>query len=791
MKKNISKEIQKVSKRNIEEEHLKKIHIKIHIEKNLLLSLLLTSSLYCDTDWEWNNLPTHITLTGGVRNDTVTPRKGNGQMTMIDLKSSVFTLTGTPKSQYILTILNSPQATPQSTTYYSGGFSIGKELSFTLESVHTLALETGKRIDVKENASFIINGTHTTINSAGSEYGGQSKFRFSSNTWKKQISSLNLSSGARAEFKNAFFFIHDGTITMQKDSTLAIQTDVIRFQRSLSNNGGEINLKGNTYIVGSPIDTKPAGTGQKNTAAFFTSIDGKVAIEGNLYNGGTTPIDSSQNPIFPAFDPPAMGGGSIVLKGGSMQVSGNIISQSGGSSSNEGGLQNSNIELYGSSLKAQNLQNQANSLLLFGAYDNKMGTFEGNIQNNGNVLVDLGGIKLDGDYQLVLGTISGITSDKIELKNGNTGFSKAILDFKNDEWSGVVKLQIDQNAINAFKQGLNEGERGILESFGDEIFIFEGATTSSLSQDVSTFKDKLKTGLLDSSYLFIETMKSHSTILDLRPHTLTFDILGGGIWGGGNGGIGGIGMRWDDETLFEIGSLEMSFWGAYAYGNFNQSLPSFNLLGISEFKNQSHNLALNAYTNFIFQESETSLSVGYFASFLASSRKTQTPDTFEILTSRYSHHYIRANLAQGYRFSFSQFFTKPYFSLNQALHLIPSFSEGDSSYAYSSQKYCTYDLSAMVGIEMGYEISNLYKIYANVSYEGMIYNSSDFVLFTSSHTPIAFKTPFIHRVGVDFGGYVGINEAFGVNFEGNFKYMGKDFYYLGGNIALKYTFSSF
>ncbi len=365
--------------------------------RGLIIKLLICVNVAHCLDYTDYNLPSNISLNGGLREDTITSSKGNGQATTIGYgRNPHLSISGVAGSQYELRVLDT------TTTFYSGGFSIGNGIESALTSIHTLAIERGS-VGIGSGASFSVISSGTTIDAQGSDYGGESKVRFARGT------SLSLAQNASAEFSNANFFIHDGSTTLSQNANLTISaTKAIRFQNEFTNNGGRATLNGSVYNVGGSV-------GIQNTISNFTLNGGSVSVVGNFYNGLESKdmsVDSTGSVAggFNTFDAQFGGGGNLTINGGSMSVSGTLISQLGGSSIRDGGIYDpkpSTISIYGGTLSATGgVQNLSGSTLTIGALSGVMGKIQGSVTNTGEIIINAAGANA-GNHELITGTLTG------------------------------------------------------------------------------------------------------------------------------------------------------------------------------------------------------------------------------------------------------------------------------------------------------------------------------------------------------------------------------------------------
>lgn len=267
-----------------------------------------------------NKLNSPIVLTNNqAKQDITISNKGNGDAYYFN--ANAVQIVGASGATYLL------QADNNVTTFFSnGGFSLSNQVQFALLNYHTFAIESGG-INVGANSQITYISSTQNINAGGTEYGGNPKIRFNAGT------NLTLGTNASATFSNANIFIHDGAISLSQGANLKIDaTKSIRFQDSLTSNGGAIILTGNTYNIGGKRGNIP---NDRTTIANFTSTNGNITINGNFYNGGQADnaIDTTGSASgFNVYDPSFGGGGNLNIYGGEMTIYGSLISTRGGDS---------------------------------------------------------------------------------------------------------------------------------------------------------------------------------------------------------------------------------------------------------------------------------------------------------------------------------------------------------------------------------------------------------------------------------------------------------------------------
>ncbi|CAM3281864.1 hypothetical protein [Helicobacter labetoulli] len=282
---------------------------------------------------------------------------------------------------------------------------------------------------------------------------------------------MNLTQGSSFTIKNADLFISNGNINIENQATLDIDSTNIRLHTSLSNKG-ILNLKGDLWAIGTEgVLTSPSTTIIENY--------GILNLVGNFHNGGTL------NTIYKEE-----GAGKLLNYGGSITITGNLINQS------EGG-QHSSVQIYGGSIKVDGgMTNATDSTLIFGSYNGKLGQLIGNVNNQGEIQVDIAGASL-GSHQLITGTLSGNTNleilaggSKSEFINSSTQGNGSIKLEKNTQAIDTFLYSLEQNqnsVITALEQNLNQTPVQSLYTYGDRAFL------TNLSSHISTSANALST----------------------------------------------------------------------------------------------------------------------------------------------------------------------------------------------------------------------------------------------------------------------------------------------------------
>lgn len=772
------------------------------------------SSVYA-LDYTDYSLPSNITLNGGQRQDTITSIKSpqGWQMTTIGLnRNPHLSINGTAISQYTL------QVRDDTTTFYSGGFSIGSGVEATLTSIHTLAIESGS-VSVGSGASFRVISSGNTINPQGSEYGGESKVRFARGT------SLSLAQNARAEFSNANFFIHDGSTAISQGANLTISaTKAIRFQNEFINNGGSVNLTGSVYNVGYSSSI------WENSVSTFTINGGSVSITGNFYNGIESKdmsVDNTGGGFLNVYDSEFGGGGNLFINGGSMSVSGTLISQMGGDSINGGGIsnpRNSSISIYGGTLSAS-VQNKAGSTLTIGALNGKMGQIQGNVTNSGQIIIDAQGAS-GGTHQFITGTLN--TTSNISLRNGNTEFATSSLQ------GSTLTVNLDTAKIASFTSSLEPNQKSTLNALGNQIYTTNSATSPRLAQSADLLNQSAFT-LLSAPFSLISIMKSNlsypisytSRTSKIKTNSLEIGFIGGILQSSskisGGGGVR-LGYAKDFASYFGVSQLEIE--AGYVYSAIKDSATSTLLSYGSSLTSHTAGAEAIFFTP-LTRDSRLWLKIGLggFMTFIDSSREVDTTLLWgnPSLKSSLSLYQIALDSSVGYEVvRLSNFIATPYLGLHQSVNILPSFAESSgqsstpqsTSIALKTQGYKAYHLGLIVGLEAqlrlkerafgGERTANTAQskkgvLLGKIEYEYLAFHSQKSIEFAyPSGDFISFGTPHSHKVRGALGFQKDFTNDVTLGVEASIqslistqsisKTLGQSLYFYGANATVGYRF---
>ena len=798
----------------------------------LLFSCIITSAFCIDyTDY---SLPSTITLNGGQRQDAITSTRSPQGWTMTTIglnRNPHLSISGGAGSQYAL------QVRDNTTTFFSGGISVSSGIQAALTSAHTLAIENGS-ISVASGGSFSVISSGNTINVQGSEYGGESKVRFS------RDSALSLAQNAKADFNNAKFFIHDGSTLLAQGANLTVQASTIRFQNNLTNNGGSVTLSGNVYNVGGTV-----GVRNDNTTSSFTLNSGNVTVNGNFYNGiesNNMSVDTTGSVAggFNSQDPAFGGGGNLIINGGTMRVTGSLISQQGGTSINGGGIsnpQNSSISIYGGTLSATGgVQNLTGSTLTIGADSNgKMGQIIGNLTNSGEAIIDANGANA-GNHTLITGNLTG----NISLKNGNTQFASSSLKDK------TLTVTLNQDQINNFNTTLTHNQSATLNALGNKIYTTNGATSARLTTVANALNSDIFnlfvsmpfaiTDTLKSSLQPVATNTSNATKSKSSTNAVEIAFIGNIMqqnndidysFLGGNAGLK-LGYAKDFNLLNKNAPLPATIYLSALYLYTNAKNSQTNALSKQNSHFSSHAIGLNA-SFFVLLDRNKRFgfrnTLGGVMAFMSAKREVDSALLVAKYTLDSSPNFYLITLDSVLNYELlknpSIFSLSPYFGLSQRINILPSFEESTlaqnstttpSQIALKSTPYNAYHLGLLTGLSAKFALSGLNKfnsrtdvaqkgiLSAKVEYEYLAFASQKAIILqyqaSQNANSLHFGLPHSHKVGVNIGFAKDFANGVNLGFEALFKaylnptrdiapeIMGQNLFLYGANIAVGYRF---
>ena len=218
------------------------------------------------------------------------------------------------------------------------------------------------------------------------------------------------------------------------------------------------------------------------------------------------------------------------------------------------------MQIYGGKIKVDGgMTNDANSTLIFGAYKGQMGQLEGNLTNNGKVVVDTAGVAM-GSHSLITGQVSGDTKFDIIFRGGANEFIGA------NVVNGALEIKADSAKIQDFQHTLTDNEKSMINALDKQINGIYTYGGSSLLRNVARDSvNGVANSFINAPLAILDSMQTYNTSFS---HTQNFSIgaFGGGIMSESMGGVMS-GVRASYNTSLYSHLLATHF--AYGYGSMN------------------------------------------------------------------------------------------------------------------------------------------------------------------------------------------------------------------------------
>ena len=690
------------------------------------------------------SLPSAITLQGGVSQTHKAIMDCSSYWECVfgsESQNFTYSTRGNGDSNLTLnaTLPPNPASLQKSKPFFIGTMSINPHSNLTMSDFESFNL--GKALHINGGSLIFGNGDFAT--------------RYNTN--------ISVTNGGKLGIVGKGF-TNRGTMSVQ-DSTISIIPTSAWNQGDITSNNGEVT-----------IGTDLLNIGQRGTLAdTFSSVahitnSGKLTIEGNLYNGG------QENPKI-MCQVGGCGGGSLTNHGGTITIKGQVISEP-----KDG--QSSSISIYGGTLSATGgVQNKAGSTLTIGAYNGKMGQIQGNVNNQGDFIVDALGANA-GNYTLINGTLSG---NAPKLRNGNSDFTSANLsaDFKS---LNVVR---NDAKIDNFKTSLSHNQSATLGAFGDGIYSISGVSSAklktsanainsaifsafyatplammdALSADLSTTNatktpskrtTKRTTRRVATNQTRQNRMRQTRRISTNTANDISAGFMLKGIAGSANGVLGGVKAGYGANFANAHFALKL----AYAYGSVDSAIKSD--IATHKTRTQSHNFALNSNIEARFAGNfgfDLGLSGAVALNNSTRAVESSTMSLDSTLKSAQNIYQIAVDLALLYNFKVRNFTIAPYLGLNQGYIAMPDFAEkgsSDNAFALRAESYKAYFLDAFAGAKMGFDFGDYGAILGDLEYKFLAYKTQKerilrYVNATQGADILRFGIPNAHKISVDLG----------------------------------------
>lgn len=751
-----------------------------------------------------------------------TPAKPNYEMTTFNCRNDAnsgdcyvkrnLNIQGASNATYIL------QANDTTTTFYAQSISVAQGIKSALMGFHTTYFQQG--LTLSDGSSISIFSSGTTIKAQGSELGGLSKVKFGNRN-----AQVVLGVNSSATFTNAHFFISDSKISVNSNANLSIDASKgVRFQNDITNNGGNITTKGNTYNIGGAIN------GISNSVATFTQNGGTTTINGNFYNGGQGVVDTTGVVMgWNNFDPDYGGGGNLELNGGTFEVKGQLISQRGGTPMNGGGLydpKDSTISIRGATLIVSGgLYNKEGSTITFSIGNNgQMGKLQGNLTNqNGVVNVDIKGASLGTPYKIITGSTSGFSTPNFTNLNeflsanyangqvtitqkgsgGESGGGSGGGGFGGESGGGSGG---GNTPFDEFKGSLGNNQQSILgtlenkienflTSFGSKAELENKLTeTNKAIQDnlvsqpknmLAAFKGDVLLAPMSQGRFVARRLAASGAVrfdngrrvraLQAKPN-VEFQLAPvGGVMksADANGVLAGLSLG----ANYKMGAFTHKTSLAYAYGTAKQDLST------QSTETKAHLLQAGVLSLYKYGIYETEFNANLlFGSFTIDNKWTEKSLNS---SSKFNNYELNLGLLAGARYGKKLSF-KPFVG-------VQNYGQRQDGFVgilgFESKAYNAYILDGVLGVQMQYVRSTFSSVYGKVSFERRLYNTHKFVFLRSGENELKYENQSYESVvSAALGAQLLTYKRFKLNAEGFLRHYDTGLNYYGGSLVMRYRF---
>lgn len=635
--------------------------------------------------------------------------------------------------------------------FYFHNLNVGSNSNLTINNFHTIGFSGA--ITLGQNASLKITLQKGQLYPE-SEMGKESQIDLSSKA------SIYLGEYSLLEIKNGALFDSNATITLDTNATFNLESTTINLYDNVLNKG-TLNLEGEVWAVGQEITylNFPATTTITNY--------GILNITGNLHNGG----------VLNPNDPDAKGGGKLLNYGGSITITGNLINQS------EGG-QHSSVQIYGGSIKVDGgMTNAADSTLIFGSYDGKLGQLIGDVNNQGKIQVDIAGASL-GSHQLITGTLSGNTNleilaggSKSEFINSSTQGNGSIKLEKNTQAIDTFLHSLEQNqnsVITALEQSLNQTPGQSLYTYGDRAFL------TNLSSHISTSANALSTQAPSLSLWSI--MQNTTLPLIYQPPMKRFSFgLSPFAANASSANLSAPLYGTSLNASLQLYNHQVSAFATYA------TSQSTNASSSTQTQLDSSSLLVGIYDKISLPKLELTL-LAYYGNTQHKSKREVFFDT-STFQGKFSYNELGLQSTLGYPLSYQKLYFKPFVGLYYTLGLQGNMAESSTSNAptlwFQSQQ--NHSVLMLLGGEARYYFGRRHILFGGVNLQYNLMPTPQTTAYIGS-SPLYFDTQKSLGYTLHLGGSVPLHKNISLSLYALYAQSHTQFRTYSGTFNLSYYF---
>ena len=633
----------------------------------------------------------------------------------------------------------------QTSLFYFDNLTIGSNSKLIINNFYSFMVN--KSITLNPYASFEVS-----LQKGG---GGNKLSQF----YLTDRTNVILTQGSSFVIKNGDLFISNGSVNIENQATLDIDSTNIRLHKSLSNRG-TLNLKGDLWAVGTEgVLTSPATTIIENY--------GTLNLTGNFHNGGTL------NSIYKE-----QGAGKLLNYGGEIHITGNLINQS------ESG-EHSSVQIYGGSIKVDgSMTNAADSSLIFGSYNGKLGQLIGNVVNQGKIQVDIAGAEL-GSHQLITGNLNGNTNMEILAGGGKSEFINS-----SSQGNGSIKLEKNTQAINTFLQNLGQNQNSILTSlesnleqdskslytYGDRAFL------TNLSSHIDTSANMLSTQAPSLSLWSIMQNTTLPLIYQPPMKRFSFNLTPFAS----NASSANLSTPLYGTSL--SATLQQRLYSLSAFATYATSQGT-SALDSTQTHLNSTALLIGTYSKLTLPKLELTLLTYYGNTQHTSKREVFfSSSTFQ---GKLSYNELGLQSTLGYPINYHRFYFKPFVGLSYTLGMQGAFTESQANSAtmptlsLKAQQHHT--LSLLLGTQMRYYFGSRHILFGGLNLQ-YVPTSTPQTTAYFGNSPLYFQSPQTLGYTLHLGGSVPLHKHISLSLYALYAQSPMQFKTYSGTLNLSYYF---
>lgn len=430
------------------------------------------------------------------------------------------------------------------------------------------------------------------------------------------------------------------------------------------------------------------------------------------------------------------------------------------------------------------MTNAADSSLIFGAYNGKLGQLIGNVNNQGKIQVDIAGAEL-GSHQLIVGNLSGKQDIEILASGGKGEFITS-----SSQGNGSIKLEKNTQAIDTFLQSLDKNQNSILTSlesnleqdskslytYGDRAFL------TNLSSNIDTSANILSTQAPSLSLWSI--MQNTTLPLIYQPPMKRFSFNLAPF--ASNASSANLSTPLYGTSL--SATLQQGLYSLNAFATYGTSQGT-SALDSTQTHLNSTALLIGTYSKLTLPKLELTLLTYYGNTQHTSKREVFfSSSTFQ---GKLSYNELGLQSTLGYPISFQKFHIKPFIGLSYTLGMQGAFAESQANNAniptlsLKAQQHHT--LSLLLGTQMCYYFGSRHILFGGLNLQYVPTPTQQITAYFGN-SPLYFQSPQTLGYTLHLGGSVPLHKHISLSLYALYAQSHTQFKTYSGTLNLSYYF---